>query len=149
TSSDLAAGLPADYTFVPADHGVHTFSATLNNSGDQALTATDLASGASGTQKGIHVGSPGVPAKLVISVPVGVTAGGAFSVTIMAEDLFGGPVLDYSGTVHISSSDSTSELPADYTFGDMDHGAHTFNVTLQTTGVQALMAADNGDGNVS
>src|SRR5947208_14556349 len=41
TSSDAQAVLPADYTFVAADAGQHTFSATLNTAGSQSLTATD------------------------------------------------------------------------------------------------------------
>ena len=41
TSSDSQAVLPADYTFTAADAGVHTFSATLNTTGSQTLTASD------------------------------------------------------------------------------------------------------------
>src|SRR5262249_45671806 len=41
TSSDGQAVLPADYTFVSGDAGVHTFSATLKTAGSQSITATD------------------------------------------------------------------------------------------------------------
>ena len=41
TSSDVAALLPASYTFVAADGGVHTFIATLKTAGTQGLTAQD------------------------------------------------------------------------------------------------------------
>lgn len=42
TSSDPAATLPADYTFVPStDNGSHTFTVTLNTTGPQTVTATD------------------------------------------------------------------------------------------------------------
>jgi hypothetical protein len=41
TSSDRAAGLPADYTYKASDKGVATLSATLNTVGTQTLTATD------------------------------------------------------------------------------------------------------------
>ena len=56
TSSDSAASLPADYRFIRSDAGVHTFSATLNTTGSQSLTATDrLTSGITGTDPGIQV----------------------------------------------------------------------------------------------
>lgn len=41
TSSDAQAILPADYTFVAADAGTHTFPITLNTLGDQTVTITD------------------------------------------------------------------------------------------------------------
>jgi hypothetical protein len=41
TSTDGAASLPADYSFIGADNGVHAFSITLNTSGSQTVTATD------------------------------------------------------------------------------------------------------------
>jgi hypothetical protein len=41
TSSDSAAVLPANYTYVTTDNGVHTFSVTFNTVGTQTVTATD------------------------------------------------------------------------------------------------------------
>jgi hypothetical protein len=41
TSSDSAAVLPANYTFLTTDNGVHTFSVTFNTVGTQTVTATD------------------------------------------------------------------------------------------------------------
>ena len=38
TSTDAAAVLPADYTFVAADNGVHTFNVTLKTAGSQTIT---------------------------------------------------------------------------------------------------------------
>jgi autotransporter-associated beta strand protein len=57
TSSDTDPGvvLPADYSFAPADSGVHTFSntglgeTTLITLGDQTLTTTDTGSGIAGS----------------------------------------------------------------------------------------------------
>jgi uncharacterized repeat protein (TIGR01451 family) len=43
TSSDSAAGLPGNYTFVSSDNGKHAFTATLNSLGAQTITATDTA----------------------------------------------------------------------------------------------------------
>jgi streptogramin lyase len=39
TSTDPQAVLPADYTFVAADAGVHTFSASLKSAGNQTISA--------------------------------------------------------------------------------------------------------------
>jgi hypothetical protein len=54
-SSDDQAVLPDDYTFTPDDNGVHTFPVILKTVGTQAITATDKATGFSGTQDRIEV----------------------------------------------------------------------------------------------
>jgi hypothetical protein len=41
TSSDSIPGLPANYTFVGSDNGMHAFTVTLNSVGSQSITATD------------------------------------------------------------------------------------------------------------
>ena len=43
TSTDLAGLLPDDYTFLPEDGGVHTFTVTLQTPGPQTLKVTDVA----------------------------------------------------------------------------------------------------------
>ena len=43
SSSDLAATVPADYTFTAADAGTHTFSLTMGTLGTHSITATDMA----------------------------------------------------------------------------------------------------------
>jgi hypothetical protein len=58
TSSDGAATLPANYTFVSADNGAHTFTSavTLNTTGTRTVTATDTATASiTGTTGGITV----------------------------------------------------------------------------------------------
>jgi len=63
TSSDGGAGLPMDYTFISADHGVHTFQATFSAAGTQSLTATDQADSVEGSITGITVHTQ--PASLI------------------------------------------------------------------------------------
>jgi Bacterial Ig-like domain (group 3)/Autotransporter beta-domain/Immunoglobulin I-set domain len=56
TSTDGAAVLPANYTFVASDSGVHTFTATLNTIGSRTITATDTVTPAiTGTSGAINV----------------------------------------------------------------------------------------------
>jgi hypothetical protein len=55
SSSDPQALLRQDYSFVPNDHGVHTFNAALLSGGTFSLTATDDADGLSGSQTNIQV----------------------------------------------------------------------------------------------
>ena len=43
TSTDVAAGLPADYTFTAADAGSHVFSVTLKTAGSRTISMTDTA----------------------------------------------------------------------------------------------------------
>ena len=56
--------LPADYTFVAGDNGVHTFSSvTLETAGIQSITATDIVTSTiTGSQSGITVPVGGSPA---------------------------------------------------------------------------------------
>jgi hypothetical protein len=62
TSSDGAATLPSDYTFVSGDLGAHTFPAgvTLHTFGSQSVTATDTVDGAITGTMNVTVG-PSTP----------------------------------------------------------------------------------------
>ena len=148
TSTDSQAALPADYTFVAGDHGVHTFGATLKTAATQSITATDKsAASVTGTQSGIVV-NPAAAATLVLTgLPSPITAGTAGSVTVTLKDAFGNVATGYTGAVHFSSSDAQAALPGDYTFVAGDHGVHTFGgVTLKTAGTQSLRVADKVNG---
>ncbi len=148
TSSDRQAALPADTTFSAADEGVHTFSAALKTAGPQTITATDTASAAvTGSQAGIVVSAAAV-SQFAVSAPSSVTQGKSFLVTLTAEDAYGNVVVGYRGKVHLSSGDTKAGLPSDYTFGANDNGAHTFSVTLNTLGVQALMVTDTANNTI-
>ncbi|MEP7156894.1 MAG: hypothetical protein ABI905_14035 [Betaproteobacteria bacterium] len=62
TSSDASATLPANYTFIAGDNGVHLFSIALATVGTQSITATDVAAPAlNGTQSAITVNSAVLP----------------------------------------------------------------------------------------
>jgi autotransporter-associated beta strand protein len=150
TSTDGAATLPADYTFVGTDNGKAVLSVTLNtvSGATVSITATDTVTGTiTGTQSGIIVLPNTAPATLeVVGFPSPTTAGSAGSVTITAKTSGGATATTYTGTVHFTSNDGAATLPSDYTFVAGDNGVHTFTggVTLSTAagGPKFITATD-------
>jgi hypothetical protein len=150
SSSDLQAGLPANYTFTAGDAGVHTFAnaVTLKTTGAQTVTAADAVSSSVAGQASVMV-SAAAATHFKIKAPASVTAGSPFSVTVTAYDAYSNVAKGYRGTVHFTSSDTGAGvvLPADYPFTAKDRGKHTFSgVVLQTPGTQTLTAADKASG---
>jgi hypothetical protein len=143
TSSDGLAALPANYTFVAGDSGVHTFSATLKTAGSQSITATDtVTSSIKGSQGGISV-NPAAASKLVVAGYASPTiAGVAHNFTVTALDAFNNTATGYTGTVTFTSSDSQAALPANFTFTAGNAGVRTFSATLNTVGTQSITAKD-------
>ncbi|MFD0894868.1 DUF11 domain-containing protein [Luteolibacter ambystomatis] len=92
TSTDVQAGLPANYTFTAGDNGSHTFSVTLKTAGTQTVSVNDtVTTSAAGTSGNITVGA-GADAKLVFVVqPSTTVAGVAISpaVTVQVQDAYG------------------------------------------------------------
>ena len=78
----------------------------------------------------------------VTGFPSPTTAGDAHSFTVTARDQFNNVATGYAGTVHFSSSDAQSVLPADYTFNGGDAGVHSFSATLKTAGSQSITGND-------
>jgi hypothetical protein len=136
TSSDVQAGLPADYTFTAADAGIHTFAVTLRTAGTRFLSATEVGSSVSG---GTFVSvTPDVASSLVLA-GAGGSIGVARPVTIVAQDSYGNLVTGYNGTVHFTSSDPLAVLPPDTT---LVNWTATGNVTFMTVGTQTVTATD-------
>ncbi len=91
----------------------------------------------------------GAAAQLAVSgFPNPQTSGVAGSVTVTAEDQFGNPTTNYTGTIHFTSSDAQAILPADYAFVSGDNGVHTFSagVTLRTIGTQSITVSNMAPG---
>jgi hypothetical protein len=152
TSTDPAAQLPADYTFTFGDAGRHTFTVTLNTSGNQNTPAyqTITVKNTSGTSAlgstTVLVGNyiPGLHFTLGPSTTTP-TAGAPFSLTVTAWDQYNHVATLYVGTITFSASDGGAGvvLPADYTFTSADAGVHTFNgLTLVTAGNRWLTIRD-------
>ncbi|MBN9118445.1 MAG: VCBS repeat-containing protein [Planctomycetes bacterium] len=136
SSSDVRAGLPADYTFTAADAGTHTFTVTLKSSGLQSIGAKEVGGAIGG---GTNVGvTPGAAVGFSLA-----GAGGAIGVVrpfaVVARDAFGNVATSYNGTVRITSSDPAAVLPPDTT---LVNGAATADVTLMTVGTQTITATD-------
>jgi PKD repeat protein len=149
-SSDRQAVLPANYTFVAADAGVHTFSVTLKTAATQSITSTDTAtSSITGSESGVAVGAAAASSLTITGLPATVTAGTPNNVTVTAYDAYGNIGIGYRGTVHFTSSDSQASLPANYTYTASDAGAHTFSVTLNTSGSQSITATDTATSSIT
>jgi hypothetical protein len=151
TSGDpYGASLPADYTFQPTDQGVATFSGVtaLYTAGTRDVTGTDTTSGISGVAFVNVQAAPAVAFQVV--APAGATSGVTFDVTVVAVDPYGNTDMNYTGTIHFTTSDMDPGvvLPPDYTFQASDAGMVTFpgGVTLITLGDQTLTATDTVSG---
>jgi subtilisin family serine protease len=147
SSSDPQAVLPGSYTFVPADAGTHSFSATLKTAGKQRLKAADAANTAVVGAEGNITVSAAAPVSMEWSgMPSTVTAGTQHLCTLTVHDLFGNVVTGYTGTVALTNSDPQATMRTSYTFTSADAGAHTFGPTLRTAGIQWIAATDAADG---
>ncbi|WP_426754301.1 lamin tail domain-containing protein [Myxococcus sp. Y35] len=147
TSTDAAATLPEDYTFTAGDAGRRDFNGvTLRTAGVQRITVTDLAVPELTGALEVEVRT-GAAASLELSaLPTEVEAGAAQSLTVTARDGYGNIVTGYTGTVHFTSNDDASTLPADYTFVPaQDAGQHTFSVTLSTAGARSVSVRDTAN----
>src|SRR5271165_1052025 len=139
TSSDVQAGLPANFTFTAGDAGTYTFTVTLKTAGSQSITATDTtASAITGTLSGISV-SPAPASQFVLSgLPSTTTAGVAQTVTVTAEDPYGNVATGYGGAVQFTSSDPQASLPANFIFTAVDQGVDVFTLAFETAGTQSV-----------
>jgi hypothetical protein len=147
TSSDMMAGLPADYTFTAADAGVHTFTVTLQNLGRQTVTVTDTATNAIQGGTALTVTNGAILSSLLVTgFPSPDVVGAPHTFTVTARDAMGATLTGYLGTVHFTSTDTAAGLPADYTFTAADAGVHMFSATLNTAGTQSITVTDSAFG---
>jgi hypothetical protein len=151
SKSDSASGsaVPGNYTFVPGDDGVHTFSngVTLVTGGPQTVTATDVnTSSITGTTPPIQVSTVVATHFVFSGTPASTTAGSPFTFTIRAEDTSGNTAVGYTGTIHFSSSDTLAALPSN---AGLNNGVGTFTVTLKTAGSQTVTATDTANGSIA
>jgi hypothetical protein len=128
-SSDKLAVLPANYTFTLADAGSHTFSVTLNTTGNQTITATDKKTSS------IHG-----------SAVVNVTSGAAPSPPAARGSRQGGSAMDPATAAaagrFFSDPDGTASLLGLYTFPGSEMPTRPPTPILTTAGNWSATATD-------
>ncbi len=124
--------------------GTGNFSATLQTSGTQTLSAADATNSKIVGNALVTVAAAGAT-RFAVSAPSTATAGNALVFSVTALDPFGNTAVGYIGTAHFSSSDSKASLPADST---LTAGTGIFAAVLATVGNQSLTATDIA-GNIS
>lgn len=152
TTSDTSTQvvLPGDYTFVAGDAGVHIFAVTLATAASQTVTVTDTTTPSiTGSTTPITV-SPGATSTLVVSAPSSIAPNTPFAATVTAQDAYGNLTPAYTGTVQLTSSDTSATLPGSHTFSNTDSGTYSFaGIKLQTTGSQTLTATDTATSTIT
>jgi hypothetical protein len=143
TSTDAQAVLPANYTFLAAEKGKHTFpGVVLKTAGSRKVTVLDTANTSVAGVATTTVNPAAAVALVVSGFPATATHGVAYSFTVTAVDAYGNVATGYRGKIHFTSSDGAALLPADYTLLAGDKGQHTFTATLSTLGLQSVTATD-------
>jgi hypothetical protein len=136
TSTDPQATLPANAMLT---NGTGAFSATLKTLGSQTIKATDTVTASiTGTSNSINVVSTAATHFSVETFPTA-RAGTSFNFSVTARDAANNVATTYSGTVHFTSTDLKAVLPANST---LTNGTETFPATLNTKGVQTIIATD-------
>ncbi len=135
TTSDAQATPPAPHTLTA---GVFTFPITLLTSGVQTVTATSGSVTGSGS---FTVGAAGGTNCLVTDTPASAAAGSQVGLRVVVKDAYANVATGYAGTMAITSSDASAQLPANGTFSSSD-GTRAFSVQLRTSGNQLVIATD-------
>jgi len=134
TSSDAGATLPATVTFVG---GRAVARVTFATAGAQTITARGgVAGDVVGTASTTVVAAP-VVTRFAVVMPKAVPAGVPVLATIVAVDAQGRPVMNFSGTATLASSDTAARLPSTVTFVN---GRAVARLVFTTLGEQTLTA---------
>ena len=146
-TSDTGSGvvLPADSTLT---NGQGSFSVTLATTGPQTITVSDAANSFSTTASVTVAAAVGPANHLVLATTATPTAGAAFSFTVTAQDSAGNTDTGYAGTVHFTSTDTSTGtvLPANAT---LTNGQGTFSATLFVAGAQTITATDTATASIT
>jgi sugar lactone lactonase YvrE len=97
----------------------------------------------------VTLNANGPATTLAVGYPGPFVAGVSFAFDTAALDAWGNVADGYTGTVHVTSSDSLATLPADYTFTPADHGRASLAVTLRTAGTQTITVTDTVTGTIT
>jgi len=95
---------------------------------------------------GDSASSPGIP---ISGLPSTTTSEVVNTIPFAADDGSNKRNVNYTGTVHLRSSDPTSKLGQDYTFMAADNSIGSFSAAFNTVGTEWLTAADSLDPNIT
>jgi hypothetical protein len=144
SSSDPQAVLPPDTTL---NGGTGTFQVVFVGLGAQSLSVADTSNSAlAATQGGITVNPAPAVRLAVTGFPSSTTAGATGTFTASAIDAYGYVATGYTDTIHFTSSDPQSNLPADVA---LTNGTGSFSATFKTAGARSLTATDTGNASLS
>jgi len=121
-----------------ATGSVQAISVPPKTAGSQSLSATS----ATPTTLALAVQPAAASSPSVAGLPSPTQKGGKGRVSFSALDPNGNIAAGNSGTIQLSSSDSQTDLPANYTFPAGDSGVYCFLATLETAGSLSLTATD-------
>ena len=134
STATLSATNIRNPTFTPDVADLYIFRVVASTATDSSITQVSLQ--ANGPATSLTVGYPGP-----------YTAGLDVYVPVTAKDSAGNAAIQYTGTVHFTSSDPLATLPPDYTFVSADRGAHFFGpFVFRTAGPQTVTATDSANG---
>ena len=87
-STDAAAVLPANYTFVAADNGAHSFSVTPKTAGSRTVTAADTVTASITGTHTLTVSGATIDHLVLTPPSASIASGGSQGYTARAQDLF-------------------------------------------------------------
>ncbi|NMO16307.1 hypothetical protein HPC49_22095 [Pyxidicoccus fallax] len=102
------------------------------------------APGLEGATSPVFTVAPALAASLELSgLPTVLTAGAAGSAQVTVRDAFGNVATNYTGTLAVTSTDATADLPASHVFTAADAGRFTFSgITLKRAGTHQVTVRD-------
>lgn len=146
-SNDPAAGLPADYTFTPADNGVHIFQVTLKTVGAQIVTVYDKSNIEVRGDANVQVNA-GTPSSITVVSGDGQSAsvGGYFQQELEAKvlDQYNNPVPNAMVNFTVPASGAGVVASSDTRTTGSDGTAYFYSVANGIAGSYQIVASVQG-----
>jgi hypothetical protein len=136
TNTDSGATMPSSVTF---KEGIASFQVTFATEGQQTINAVDSADASLVGSATINVTAPLVATHFKLITLRNAPLGQPVMVLMVALDAQNRPVRSYSGTVNLTTTDTSAILPSTVTFNE---GFASFQVTFNTVGRQTITATD-------
>ena len=137
TPADAAKVPPGDYTAKQFE--MYIFLVSKDNPDKKAPTSLKL--NGSGNLKGEAAvpGAPPASSQLTLSLPTSSVSGKPTVIKVTIKDASGKVDSNFTGLIHVASSDKLAVLPSsDYFFKVADKGITTLSVTFKTKGKQTI-----------